>query len=820
MLQQSTIQEKLLMPGASGCQFRGPRGTTGAMQEAVYASARGDADGDRFGDRGSSVPSVRSFRPSCRRTNRAKWRTRALGSMWIFAAIVLSGPLIGAEPRLERSPPVDFAGQVLPILQQRCHQCHGGVRRESELSLLTRDDALLAGSSGAPAIVPGKPDESELLRRVSSIDEFERMPPTGNPLTHDERQLLSRWLAEGAVWERHWAFKSVARPLPPAVDQQDWVRNSVDRFILQALEAANIPPSPEAGRRTLIRRLYIDLIGLLPSIEETEAFCRDTRGDSYERLVDRLLASPHFGERWGRHWLDQARYADSDGFEVDGPRPFAWRWRDWVIDTFNGDMPFDAFTVQQIAGDLLPSGSANESQMQNLATAFHRQSLTNREGGIDREEARYKELVDRVNAVGTTWLGLTISCAQCHDHPYDPFTQLEYFQLYAFFNRTDDTEIELSTEHTLQVTEKQADPHKIKARVISESEDERTTTVYHRGDFLQPGEPVEPGVLNYLYPCDLGSADDAHLDRMHLARWIVDRRNPLTARVAANQVWSRLFGEGLVRTPSDFGTRGEAPTHPHLLDYLAEEYRAGGWSTKRLIRQIVTSATYRQSSRHRPRFGSLDPRNTLWHRQNRFRVEAELIRDLCLDASGMLSREIGGPSIYPPLAEEVAQLSFRSNYVWPTSTGGDRYRRGMYVFFKRTLPYPSMDTFGCPDATAVSMQRDVSNTPLQALVLLNNEVHVEAARALMRRVLATASSDHDRMDVAFQTCLNRGPTRLERQKMIGLLTLSRDYYRDHRQDAQAIVEGYQPADGELSEAAAWFATLSLILNLDEFLTRE
>lgn len=740
-------------------------------------------------------------------------------SDWRWIGILLAVSCCGAVGQrcgtLQAAEPVDFAADVLPLLQQRCHGCHGGVRRKSGLSLLTRGEALRPASSGAAAIVPGEPHRSELVRRVEASDESQRMPPSGKPLSEAETDMIRRWIAAGAPWPRHWAFEPVRRPAVAEVEPLNWGRNPIDAFVLEALQAKALGPAPQASRPVLIRRLYLDLIGLLPSPAETEAFCRDSRPDAYHRLVDRLLANPHFGERWGRHWLDLARYADSDGFEVDGPRPFAWRWRDWVIAAFNRDMPFDEFTVEQLAGDLLTGAT----DMQKLATAFHRQSLTNKEGGIDKEEARYIELVDRVNAAGTTWLGLTIGCAQCHDHPYDPFTQKEYYQLYAFFHDTDDTELPLPASHRLPSPKRKAGSHPIQARVVTQSEEERVTTTYHRGDFLQPGDAVQPGVPRHLASRPDRSGKAERPDRLDLARWLIAPDNPLTSRVAANQVWLRLFGAGLVRTPSDFGTRGESPTHPRLLDYLAGQYRTYRWSTKRLIREIVTSATYRQASRHRPQIEAADPRNRLWHRQNRYRVEAELIRDISLTASGLLSRQIGGPSVYPPMAEEVAKLSFRSNYDWPTSTGADRYRRGLYIFFKRTLPYPNLDSFDCPDATTASMQRNASNTPLQALMVLNNEAHVEAARAFTRRVLGAAGSDSARLEVAFRICLSRAPSKAEQQRMLGLLAASRDFYRDHAQEAEQLI-GDQPAEAAASEAAAWFATLSVLLNLDEFLTRE
>ncbi|HUQ72101.1 MAG TPA: PSD1 and planctomycete cytochrome C domain-containing protein [Planctomycetaceae bacterium] len=713
--------------------------------------------------------------------------------------------------------PIDFVREVLPIFQEKCHKCHGGVRRQGGLSLLTREDALAALPSGLRAIAPGQPGESELLRRVTATEVSERMPPGEGRLDLLDIAVLRRWIAEGAPWEPHWSFRPVHRPVPPPVEQSAWVRNPIDQFVLGRLESAALSPSPEAPPTMLVRRVFLDLLGVLPEVEAVEAYCSDSRPDRYERLVDELLANPQFGERWGRHWLDQARYADTDGFEVDGPRPEAWVWRDWVIAAWNDDLPFDQFTLEQLAGDLLPEATPQ----QTLATAFHRQSLTNQEGGIDKGEARYKELVDRVNATSTIWLGLTIGCAQCHNHPYDPFTQRTYFELYAFFNGTDDSRLQLTTNHTMKGPPSKENSKEFAVRVVAQSREPRTTTVYHRGDFLQPCEAVEPRVLPGFHQTSPGANRSETPDRLDLARWIMHADNPLTSRVAANQLWLRLFGEGLVRTPEDFGARGESPTHPDLLDWLADEYRACSWSSKRIIRQLVTSATYRQSSQHRSELLAVDLLNALWHRQNRIRVEAEIVRDLSLCAAGMLTREIGGPGIYPPLPEEVAKLSFRSNYVWPASQGRARYRRGLYVFYKRTLPHPNLDTFDCPDATAARMQRAISNTPLQALLLLNNEVHVEAAQGLARRVIFKAPPlDDERIRSAFQICLSRSPTKAESQTIGRLLKTHRDWYDQHGEDAGALIGDDQTEGVAVREMAAWTATLAVLLNLDEFLTRE
>ena len=683
---------------------------------------------------------------------------------------------------------VDFARDVQPILQRHCIQCHGGVRREAGLSLLALGGA---GESSKRLVVAGKPEESELLRRVTTTDATERMPAESGPLTAGEIATLRRWIEMGATWPKHWAFAPIRDSQLPEVKGNDWCRSPIDRFVLARLEAAAVKPSPEADRYTLIRRLSLDLVGLLPTPEEADAFARDHSPDAYERLVDRLLASPHFGERWGRHWLDLARYADSDGYEVDKPRPNAYHWRDWVIAAVNRDLPLDRFTIEQFAGDLLPAATPE----QRLATAYHRQTLTNNEGGVDQEEYRFKAVLDRASNTAAVWLGLTLACAQCHDHPNDPFTQRDLYSLAAIFNNADEAETEQ------------------KFAVLAERESPRTTRLLKRGEFLQPGDEVSPGVLAGLHALNRRRADGPP-DRLDLAMWLADPANPLTPRVTANQVWLRLFGQGLVRTPEDFGARGMPPTHPELLDRLAVELQSSAWSRKALIRQILASSTYRQLSHQRRDLAALDPNNRLLARQNRLRVEAEIVRDLHLATGGLLDQRIGGPSVFPPLGEEFVKITFRSRLPWKTSIGGNRYRRGMYTFFKRSVPYPDLMLFDCPDATNAAPQRTVTNTPLQALALLNSETCLEAARGLAAAAISQNGSNEDRLRTAFRRCLTRPPTDAELSRLAELHAAHQAWYVEHADDARALA-------GELrAEGAAMIATANILLNLDEFITRE
>jgi hypothetical protein len=712
-------------------------------------------------------------------------------------AICLS--LLVLASRAHSEEKLEFARDIQPILQRSCTKCHGGVRREAGLSLLAPGGA---GESGKKLIVASNPDESELLRRVEAADPDERMPAEGPPLSAEEIAKLHQWIAAGAVWPTHWSYSPIKPPQPPEIKDGHWCRTAIDHFVLARLQSAGVTPSIEATRYTFVRRISLDLLGLLPAVEEADAFAADQAPDAFERLVDRLLASPHFGERWGRHWLDQARYADSDGYEVDQPRPDAYRWRDWVIDAVNRDLPFDQFTIEQFAGDLLP----NATPQQQLATAYHRQTLTNKEGGVDQEEYRFKAVQDRTSNTASVWLGMTLACAQCHDHPYDPITQREFYALSAIFNNADEAEIELpdATDH---------DSKPMKFRVLAGREVPRMTRLLKRGDFLQPGDEVQAGVLSGLHPPSPRHADGP-TDRLDLARWLADPANPLTPRVIANQVWLKLFGLGLVRTPEDFGARGQAPTHPELLDWLAVELLTRG-TRKNLIRVIVSSATYRQASNQRPQLANLDPENRLLARQNRIRVQAEIIRDLHLDAAGLLDRRIGGPSVYPPLDPEFVKITFRSQLPWKTSTGGDCYRRGLYTFFKRSVPYPDLMLFDCPDATSAAHQRSVTNTPLQALATLNSKTSLDVARGLAQRMLAKRSMDGgDFLRSTLRICLIRPPTTSELARLDELHRAHQAWYTEHPDDAREL------AGDSSSDFAALVATANVILNLDELITRE
>lgn len=1000
---------------------------------------------------------------------------------------------------------VDFARQVQPFFAENCLECHGPDDSKGGLVLTSREGALAELESGARGVVPGKPEASEIIRRLLSEDPKEMMPPpkqrAKHAVTSAQVSMLKQWITEGADYVAHWAYQPIQRVEPSAKDQ-----HPIDSFLRERLQREGFTPAAKADKVTLIRRVHYDLLGLPPTPEEVDAFVADASERAYEAMVDRALASGHFGERWGRHWLDMARYADSDGYEKDRARPDAWRYRDWVIRAVNEDMPFDQFTIEQLAGDLLPEATPE----QVVATSFNRQTLTNTEGGTDQEQFRVEACFDRTETMGTIWLGLTVGCARCHTHKYDEITHHEYFQLFAFFNNGDevtrqapvspeawaeyerkngaaarsliplkkkldaaknglraklpewekrvqariakaraqsqktpvfvplakeaiaakseakvvlmpqedgsflakgkqakqdvyevdllgaglavsalrievlpdaelpkqgpgrstggnfvlsevsvtkqeasgrDSEVLLHSakadyeqqgfaavgvldgkletgwavsggigkrhELTLQLVEsvtlapgeklrlkltqhhakggdhcigrfristaaeeteasiapaevlrilneepKRRNPVVIQAlydwmervdpevraiaaeiakaeagmpkaplmdvRVIGQrQQDPRATRLMLRGDFLQPADPVVPKGLAVLPP--VKAADGGTPSRLDLARWLVSDAHPLTPRVTVNHLWTQLFGEGLVRTVADFGVRGDAPTHPELLDWLASEFVRQGWSRKKLIRLILMSQTYQQSSdpsvvvtgkrrdeEHR-RLNEADPLNTLLWRQNRLRVQGEVVRDLHLAAAGLLSRKIGGPSVFPPMPKDIAELSYAGNFKWEISKGEDRYRRGLYTFFKRTAPHPELMTFDCPDANLTNVRRTVSNTPLQALTTLNAESYVEAATALAGRVLAEATlkNDEAKLAWAFRLCLSRPPSEAELASLGKLLKEARYHYEHASPEEVKAMAG-----GEVSvERAALAATTRIILNTDEFITR-
>ncbi len=992
---------------------------------------------------------------------------------------------------------VDFLRDVRPILSTHCFKCHGPDEetRKGGLRLDIREEALKPGESGEPGIVPGKPDASEVILRVLSDDRDDVMPPpkTKHELTDAQKETLKRWVAAGAEYTPHWAFIAPKEPQLPTVNRDGWVRNPIDSFILARLEKEGLSPSAEADRYALCRRVYLDLIGIPPTPEEADAFVNDTAPDAWERLVDRLLASPHYGERWARRWLDLARYADTNGYEKDRQRDI-WPYRDWVIRALNADMPFNEFTIKQLAGDMIKEkvpgnvlpGKAAEEDL--IATGFHRNTMLNEEGGIDPLEFRYHAMVDRVSTTGTAWMGLTVGCAQCHTHKYDPLLHTEYFQLMAFLNNADEPELELhspdrdaayeknlekarellaklpekwpvetvgseneepasetseavdrafSTWHErerertvnwtrlipveaksnmplleiypegsviasgdvtkddtyivkfrdlpqgvtalrlealsekslpgggpglayyegpkgdfflseLEVSEGDrrvkiadasqsyaqgktsaklaldgdaqtgwscsdrlgqdhhavfvlaeplaqageltvkmqfsrhyacpmgrfaisvtTDPRKVEARALphrierlltrseeqlSEKEREelrehfllsapelaseakrildlrkppraqttlvmrerppsnpRPTFLYNRGEFLQPKQQVEPGVPAFLPPMP----PDASRNRLTFAQWLVSPEHPLTARVTVNRQWQAFFGEGLVRTLGDFGLQGELPSHPELLDWLAIEFVKQGWSLKKLHRLIVTSATYRQSSRVTPELLASDPQNKLLARGPRVRIEAELIRDVALRASGLLSEKMYGPPVRPPQPPGVTETAY-GGFKWEASKGEDRYRRALYTFAKRSAPFAMFNTFDAPTGEVCVARRDVSNTPLQSLTLLNDTMMTECAQALGDLAAKEQGSAGEKAAFIFRRCLTRPPKPAELEKITAFAESQRERFESGELKASELVS---ESSEDATERAVWTTVARAILNLDETITK-
>jgi mono/diheme cytochrome c family protein len=800
------------------------------------------------------------------------------------------------------SVPVDYTREIKPVFAEHCYRCHGASQHKGELRMDTAASMLKGGDNG-PAYVSGKSAESLIIQALKGThDDISQMPYKKPPLPDAQIELIARWIDEGAKApadekpqsEKHWAFVPPVRATPPTVKQTDWVRNDIDRFILARLESEKIKPSPEADRVTLIRRVTLDLIGLLPSPAEVDAFVNDRRPEAYERLVEKLLTSPHYGERWGRHWLDVARYADSNGYSIDAPRNI-WKYRDWVIAALNRDLPYDQFVIEQLAGDLLP----NATQEQKVATGFHRNTQINQEGGIDPEQFRIEAVLDRVNTTGTAFLGLTVACAQCHDHKFDPVSQREYYELFAFFNNQDEPNIEVATREELAkrdayrantktiemelkkyedsiaanqtaweasltaeqraklkaeveaalllLPEQRNEEQKKAARtaflehdagykklqkkldkfkkdepkiattmVLVERKMPRESYIFVKGDFTRKGDIVTPGTLKVLNPLP----ETQNPNRLDFARWLVDAQNPLTARVQVNRIWQQYFGRGLVETENDFGTQGIPPTHPELLDWLATEFMTQKWSLKAMHRLIVNSATYRQSSRVRQDLVNVDANNKLLARQSRLRLDAEIVRDVALSASGLLNPKIGGPSVYPPQPDGVMTLG-QGKREWIPDTGENRYRRGMYTFFWRATPHPALMVFDSADGFSACTRRPRSNTPLQALTLLNDQGFVEFAQALAARVLkAKPKSNPELVEMAFRLCLSRKPSAEEKQRLLELLAKEQAAFARSPQEATAMLPAKQYAALDRKELAAWTTVSRVLLNLDETITRE
>ena len=777
--------------------------------------------------------------------------SRVLGGIIAFAYLAFA---------CEAENLVSFNRDIRPILSNHCFACHGpdANARKSELRLDIRTSAL-----DKKAIVPAEPFESGIVNRIYHEDLSKRMPPieTKQPLSPEQKTLLRRWIAEGADYSEHWAWIPPRRSSVPTVEDMTWPRNEIDHFILAQLEEKGLSPSPEADQRTLIRRLSLDLTGLPPTPKEVENFIIDSSDDVYGTLVDRLLKSPRFGERMALHWLDLARYADSDGYHDDTARAM-WPYRDYVIKSFCDNKPFDVFTLEQIAGDQIP----NATREQKVGSAFHRNGPTSSEGGANPEEYRVKYAVDRVNTTATVWLGVTLQCAECHDHKFDPFTQREFYQFLAFFDQVPGDylfrglyappSIELSSsaqeaelaalEASITALKKQAKANvnsdeiikqkllettelydEFRARIpklrIMQDVKERTPThILLRGDFRKRGELVEPGVPALLPPLTGGKPS-----RLTLGKWLVDPKNPLPARVTVNRFWAMLFGTGIVKTGEDFGSQGEWPSHLELLDWLAVEFIESGWDVKHILKYIVGSATYRQSSITDEVRRKYDPENRLLTRGPRFRLPAEMIRDNALYVAGLLVEKRGGPSVKPyqppGLWKEMA-YGDSPGKAYEQDHGDNLYRRGLYTFWKRSILYPAFAAFDAPIREECTVRRPRTNTPLQAFVMLNDITFVEAARVFAERILVRGGSNlESRIDFAMKTAVARSPSPIELLILKTLLADMIDHYLAQPNDAGKIIAvGEWPVSDNLDPImlAAWTSVAQAILNLDEMQTKE
>ena len=789
---------------------------------------------------------------------------------------------------------VEYVRDIKPIFKQHCYRCHGASQQKGGLRADTVAFLREGGDIG-PAFKAGDSGASLLVQAIlGTHDDISQMPYKKPPLGDADVAKIRAWLDSGAAApeneepeaDLHWALVAPKAPDLPAVVRQDWPRTPIDHFVLARLEQEKIVPAPEADRVTLLRRVSLDLTGLPPTPAEVAAFVADASPEAYERVVERLLASPHYGERWARPWLDVARYADSNGYSIDAPRQM-WKYRDWVVAALNRDLPYDQFVIEQLAGDLLPDATVE----QRIATGFNRNTQINKEGGIDPEQFRIEAVLDRVNTFGTAFLGLTVSCAQCHDHKFDPISQKDYYSLFAFFNNTvedghggnrlggallfrpdgqpdvtiisevsaargkvrryledkgDEVEawrVALPPEERAKLRptslraaadvpwEKQSFAQRraiygaarpddtdyaalnaklsalerrensaVSTLVMEELPAPRQSTIFIKGDFTRPGEPVTPATPEALPPMR-----SERPNRLDLARWLFDPAHPLTARVMVNRIWQQYFGRGIVETENDFGTQGLPPSHPELLDWLAVEFAARGWSMKAMHRLIVTSATYRQSSRVRPELELVDPANKLLARQSRLRLDAEIVRDVALAASGALVPRIGGPPVYPPQPDGVMSLG-QVKRDWVPSKGEDRYRRGLYTHWWRATPHPALAVFDAADGFSACTRRIRSNTPLQALTLLNDRQFFEFAGALADRIEREGgASDQAKLELAFQLSVARSPRPDETGRLLDLL-----------QQQQTPLEG-EPA---ATSREAWLTVARVLLNLDETITRE
>lgn len=734
---------------------------------------------------------------------------------------------------------VSYNFDVRPILSDKCFACHGpdAKKREAGLRLDVAGSAYAKLKDGHGfAIVPGNPEASEVYKRITSVDPNYQMPTPESHLgllTENEIGLLKKWIDQGAKYEQHWAFVAPRKSALPEVEDTSWPKNEIDYFTLSKMEENGLEPSEEASREQLIKRLSLDLTGLAPSLAIQQKFDKDGSEKSYEKIVDELIAQKSYGEKMALYWLDIGRFADSFGYQNDNART-QWPWRDWVINAFNRNMRYDQFITWQLAGDMLP----NASKEQVLATAFLRNHKYNEEAGIIAEEYRIEYNLDKTKTFSSGLIGLTVECAQCHDHKYDPISQEDYYRLFAFFNNSKEAGQEslkgngLATSPILDITNAEVkniltfinsrDTSKISLSVMGENDTLRATHILNRGVYDAPGKVVTASGLQAVMKYDTAKYPR---NRLGLAKWTLSKENPLAARVFVNQIWQEFFGRGIVKSTGDFGMQGELPTHPALLDWLAVDFMDHGWDIKRLVKQIVTSATYRQSSKLTEEKKEKDPENIYLSRGARYRVPAEMIRDIVLSSSGLLNPEIGGASVKPYQPKgiwEATTANRGSLRTYIQDTGGQLYRRGMYTFIKLTLPPPAMIVFDASSRDHCEVKRQKTNTPLQALIMLNDPAVLEASRVLAERMVGRKLSTEEKIKELFQRIVCRAPTERE----VGLL---REYYnnefvkfsKDKRKAERVLNVGEYTHEkvADIGQAAALMRMISTIYNMEETITK-
>ena len=735
---------------------------------------------------------------------------------------------------------VSYNFNIRPILSDKCFKCHGpdANKRQAQLRLDIADSAFapLKETKGAFALVPGKPDESELYKRISSTDTSYMMPEPEShlgALTEHEINLFKKWIQQGAHYERHWAFMPPKKAHLPKVSNKDWAKNEIDYFILQKLDEKNLSPNEQADKERLLKRASLDITGLPPSLDMMDRFLHDTSPNSYEKMIDELMAMPQYGERMAVHWLDVARYADSYGYQDDNIRT-QWPWRDWVIHAFNENLPYDQFLVWQIAGDMLPRATKE----QILATGFFRNHKYTEEGGVIDEEYRIEYLIDKTKTYGKGILGLTIECAQCHDHKYDPFKQKDYYSLLAFFNNTKEKGYEGDVSvskpaknplihisdtdvHTVLTFVNKKDTSDLTVSVMAE-DTLRKTFVLSRGVYNMPTAEVQPEAIPAVMKFDESRFPR---NRLGLARWTVDKRNPLTARVFVNQLWQEIFGRGIVKTAGDFGMQGELPSHPELLDWLAVDFMENGWNIKQLMKKILLSATYRQSAQITDDKLKTDPENIYLSHAPRVRLAAELVRDLVLCSSGLLNKTIGGPSVKPYQPKGLWEAATSGRGVLATykqDEGQALYRRGMYTFIKLTVPPPSMAIFDASNRDQCEVKRLKTNTPLQALMMMNDPTVLEASRVLSQKLVAEHSTAEEKIHEAFRLIICRDATDKELFILKNYYTEQLQLFQQKKLDALTTLKvGAYPLNEKLNAdiSAALMKVVNMIYNMEEAITK-